>query len=319
MKLIIEPGKYVVAVSGGVDSVALLHMLIGMQLGQSGLTEVGAVLGRRTHSPLSLVIAHYDHGIRDDSREDRKLVEALAKKYDLPFVYHNGKLGSGVSEAKAREARYDFLHQVRKASGARAIITAHHQDDVLETIILNVLRGTGRRGLSSLKSTDTIKRPMLHISKKELLRYAEREGLVWNEDSTNADEKYLRNYIRKIILPRFAERDREALYILGKWAGKQNHEIEQQVHNYLHLQPHSHILDRHSFIMLPHVVAREVVAEWLLVNSNVELNRKLLERLVAACKTGRIGSKVDVDVWHWLWIGRTELVLKPRDRCENIS
>lgn len=291
----LEPGRYVVAVSGGVDSVVLLHVLA-------------------QNPDLKLTVAHFDHGIREDSAEDRKLVQALAKRYGVPFVYHRGELDPGASEAVAREARYAFLHHVRQASRADAIITAHHQDDALETIILNLLRGTGRRGLSSLKSTDVVKRPLLHVPKKELLRFAEREGLQWREDSTNADERYLRNYIRKNILPRFADKDREALVIIGKWAGKLNGQIAEQVSNYLHLQPSVRELDRHSFIMLPHAVAREVMAEWLLVNTGAELSRKMLERLTAAAKTGKAGSKVDVDKGHWLQIGRTTLALYAKDR-----
>ncbi|QQS18837.1 hypothetical protein IPL68_02130 [Candidatus Saccharibacteria bacterium] len=87
-------------------------------------------------------MAHFDHGIRPDSVEDRKLVQKLAKQYGLPFVYDRAELGAGASEAVAREARYAFLSRVKEAVGADAIITAHHEDDVLETIIINWLRGT---------------------------------------------------------------------------------------------------------------------------------------------------------------------------------
>lgn len=295
MDIDLPAGRYVVAVSGGVDSVALLH-----------------ILAQRPE--LKLTVAHYDHGIREDSAEDRKLVQALAREYGLPFVYHTGNLGARTSEAQAREARYRFLHHARKASGAQAVITAHHEDDLLETVILNLLRGTGRRGLSSLKSMDVVKRPLLHVPKKELLRYASREGLRWREDSTNADERYLRNYIRKNILPRFAERDREALLIISRWAAKQNIEIAEQANNYLHLQPSSKALDRHSFVMLPHAVAREIMAEWLLQNSGAELSRKMLERLVVAAKTAKVGTKTDVDKNHWLEISSTQLALMPRER-----
>jgi tRNA(Ile)-lysidine synthase len=310
----LQPGRYVVAVSGGVDSVALLHLLAQKQKEEGRMKNEAAPSFVLRPSSFSFVVAHFDHGIRPDSAEDRRHVQALAKELGLPFVYHVGELGPRASEAQAREARYAFLHHVRKASGADAVITAHHQDDVLETIILNLLRGTGRRGLNSLKSTDIVKRPLLHVPKKELLRYASREGLQWREDSTNADERYLRNYIRKHILPRFAERDREALYIIGRWAGKLNREIAEQVSNYLHLQPGITVLDRHSFIMLPHAVAREVMAEWLLQNTGAELSRRMLERLVVAAKTGKSGSKVDVNKGHWLEITRANLALKPRER-----
>ncbi|HSX43547.1 MAG TPA: tRNA lysidine(34) synthetase TilS [Candidatus Saccharimonadales bacterium] len=288
-------GSYVVAVSGGVDSIALLHML-----------------AQRPN--LQLVVAHYDHGVRLDSMIDRTLVQLTAKRYGLPFVYENGRLGPHASEAVARTARYGFLHKVRQASGARAIITAHHQDDVLETAVLNLLRGTGRRGLSSLQSLDGIRRPLLHMPKKELLRYATEQGLDWREDSTNTDVRYLRNHIRHNLLPRFAGADREALLAIIAQAAEHNALLTEQLANYLHVQPGTHRLDRHDFIGLPHLVARDVMAEWLLLRTGAELNRLMVERLVVAAKTARTGSRADVDKRYWLRIGRDNLALELRER-----
>src|SRR6185436_20114617 len=127
MKISVRPGKYVVAVSGGVDSMVLLDLL-------------------RQKPKLELVVAHFDHGIREDSAQDRKLVQRIAKAYGLPFVHAKGNLGPKAGEALAREARYAFLRQVQADHDAKAIITAHHQDDMLKTAIMNLLRGTGRRG-----------------------------------------------------------------------------------------------------------------------------------------------------------------------------
>lgn len=295
MDVELEPGRYVVAVSGGVDSIVLLHSLA-------------------KRLDLRLTVAHYDHGIRDDSRDDRQFVQGLAREYGLPFVYQRGSLGSGASEAVARDARYDFLHKAREAAGADAILTAHHQDDLLETAIINLLRGTGSRGLGSLRNRDEIRRPLLRIPKKELLRYAEGEGLGWREDSTNADDRYLRNYIRHHILPRFADSDRGLLLGMIDRAVELNTEIEQQVINYLHLQSTAHTLDREEFVLLPHIVAREVMAEWLLKDGSVELTKKMLERLVIAAKVGRVNTKADVDKEHWLKIGAKRLALTPHER-----
>ncbi len=295
MNVELQSGRYVVAVSGGVDSVALLHLLA-------------------QRPDLRLTVAHFDHGIRPDSIEDRQFVQMLAKEYGLPFVYQRAELGGNASEAAARQARYGFLRQVRTASGAEAIITAHHQDDLLETLILNLLRGTGRRGLSSLKNTEAIKRPLLQVSKKELLRYAEKEGLRWREDSTNNDERYLRNYIRRRILPRFVSNDREALLATSRRAAELNEAIDRELAVYLHLQPASGVLDRYNFTMLPHAVAREVIAGWLLRYAQAELSRKMLERLVIAAKTGRAGTRVDINRQYWLKISPATLALEHRER-----
>jgi len=295
MDIAVEPGRYVVAVSGGIDSVALLDML--------------------TKLPgLQLTVAHYDHGIREDSHKDREHVRRLAKSYGLPFVYDLGGLGAGTSEATARAARYRFLHTVREANKAQAVITAHHQDDLLETIILNLLRGTGSRGLSSLKSTEFVRRPLLHLPKQALRAYSLDQGLLWREDSTNTSETYLRNYIRKRILPRFAEENRQQLLEIGRRAATLNEKIDANIANYLHMQPARTELTRSDFIGLPHNVAREVLAGWLRANTSAELSKQMLERLIASAKTARSGSQTDVDANYWLHVYPTKLALKMRER-----
>ncbi len=295
MNVSLKPGKYVLAVSGGVDSVVLLDIL----------TKLPGV---------ELVVAHYDHGVRTDSNVERQLVSDLARDYGLPYETEEGRLGPRVSEAAARAARYNFLERARTLHGAQAVITAHHQDDLLETMVLNMLRGTGRRGLSSLKSSDEVYRPLLGVPKSELLRYAKEKGLSWREDSTNADAKYLRNYIRQNIMPRFAYEDRQALLDLHQKFMSLNHEINAEVTNWLATHTDGVTLKRHNFIMLPHNAAREIMAGWLLRYTDVQLSKKLLERLVIAAKTGPINSKFDVNQQWWLRVGDVFLALEHRER-----
>lgn len=282
------------AVSGGVDSMVLLHLL--------------------TKQPgMALTVAHYDHGIRADSMEDRKLVQQVAHHYGLPFVYDVGRLGAGASEAVARKARYHFLHTVREASLASAIITAHHQDDLLETAIINVLRGTGRRGLSSIQNHDRLLRPLLLFSKEQITTYAEQHQLEWREDQTNKDEHFLRNYIRQRILPRFSTAQRQQLLVHLNTAQTLNHDIEQLLANQLHIQPAINKLDRKWFIGLPHQVAREVVASWLRY-AGVDYDKKTIEKLVVAGKTLEPGKKVDVQAGVVVQVSKDYLALSHRDR-----
>lgn len=191
-----DVGKIVVAVSGGVDSVALLHMLGN-----------GALSGFKGSE---IIVAHVNHGIRGDSEEDARLVEGMAKKYGLKFELYEAKLGEDTSEADAREARYKFLLRVCRKHHAQAIITAHHQDDLVETAIANLLRGTSWRGLASLRPKSAIEsdgkkiellRPLLAKPKGELVQYAKANKINWREDSSNANQDYLRNYIRKTLVP----------------------------------------------------------------------------------------------------------------------
>lgn len=288
MKLVLEPGLYVVAVSGGVDSMVLLDVL-------------------RRDPAVRLIVAHFDHGIRPDSEQDRQLVEQTAGEYGLPFVAGEGKLGSNASEAVARAARYRFLREQQAKAGAKAIITAHHQDDVLETAVLNLLRGTGRKGLSSLKSDDRLVRPLLGCSKQQLQDYATEHKLHWREDATNQDTKYLRNYVRLKLLAGLSVEQKQTLLSHINRAQLLNQDIDEL------LQIEGDELDRQWFIDLPHAVAREVMATWLR-NHQQTFDSKALERLVTAAKTLPVGKRTDITKTRHLYISKHSLALKPSDR-----
>jgi tRNA(Ile)-lysidine synthase len=290
-----KPGTYVLAVSGGVDSMVLLDLLC-------------------QEPELRLVVAHYDHGMRPDSLEDRRLVQAIAAHHEVPFVYQEGHLGAGTSEAAARKARYQFLKETRQASGAGAIITAHHQDDVLETAIINLLRGTGRKGLTALSSRHDVVRPLLHVSKQELLDYARTYHLEWREDTTNQNPAYLRNYVRQNLLSRFTEADRAQLYELVEQARPINHELDSLIMTQLHLQSTAGRLDRTWFNHLPHAVALEVLAGWLRAHDIRGFDRKGLERLVVAAKTAVAGRSFPVVSSAHLLVHQHTLALQGPER-----
>jgi len=295
MKTILTKGRYVVAVSGGVDSVVLLDLL-------------------SRQAELRLTIAHFDHGIRPDSGADRLFVQALAKKYGLPFAYDAAQLGPGASEAVARKARYQFLEQVRRASQASSIVTAHQQDDVLETAVLNMLRGTGRKGLTSLQDRPDIRRPLLGYSKQAIMAYAKAQGLEWREDVTNHDQAYRRNYVRHSILPKLPADGRQRLVDILAAQRVINEELDRLLTNYLHVQPVSRTLDRKAFAQLPHAVAKEVLASWLRANGMLNFDRKTLERVTVSAKVGRPGSLSALKDGNCLVIGVTDLALKRSER-----
>ena len=290
MKIEMPPGKYVLAVSGGVDSVVLLDLL-------------------RMYPGVQLIVAHYDHGMRDNSAEDRAFVQQLARRYRLPFVYDKGNLGAGASEAAARNARYIFLRTTKAASGAVAIVTAHHQDDVLETAIMNLLRGTGRKGLSSLTSGEGIIRPLLQVPKSEIIDYAKRHGLSWHEDSSNDDTTYLRNHIRHNILPGWSASDKQKMLAMASSGHALNTEIDSMLSG--GLQPE---LNRAWFILLPHAVSREVMAEWLRQHDIRDFDRQTIERLTVAAKTSQPGKAMDVVKGQKLRISKDNLALERPER-----
>jgi tRNA(Ile)-lysidine synthase len=293
MQIKVEPGKYVVAVSGGVDSMVLLDLL-------------------RQLPDVELVIAHFDHGIREDSDEDRELVEKTAAKYGLPFVFERGHLGRGASESEARDARYAFLRRIKNEQDAQAIVTAHHQDDLLETAMINLLRGTGRKGLASLRSAGDLVRPLLHETKKEILDYATANGIAWREDATNQSDEYLRNYIRHNLVPRLGPEGKERLLAHIEKAEELNPDIDSLLLHGLHAQTSAGELHRQWFIMLPYAVSCEVMAAWLREHGIRDFDKKTVERLVVAAKVAAAGKESDVNAAYLLKVGKTMLQLEHR-------
>jgi len=177
-----ETGKYIVAVSGGVDSVCLLDLLVA-------------------HGGYELVVAHVDHAVRDDSRQDLELTQQIAHSNSLYIVYTTYNFTKQASENELRQFRYSFLFEQMNKLGARAILTGHHADDLLETSVMNVRRGTDRYGAAGGMSREGVTRPLLNVHKNELIDYAQEHNLAWREDSTNTDLRYTRNQVRHDVIP----------------------------------------------------------------------------------------------------------------------
>jgi tRNA(Ile)-lysidine synthase len=291
MRVIVPPGKYIVAVSGGVDSVALLDLLSKME-------------------QLELVVAHFNHGIREEAKRDEVFVRNLAKGLGISFEVGYGQLGAIASEDKARKARYVFLNETKEKHEAIAIITAHHQDDLFETAVINILRGTGPRGLVAIAANREIVRPLLGVSKKEILDYAAKERLPWVEDKSNQDRRYLRNNVRQILQTKLtADQRQEILGYINELVANQEEsdELVGSLGNYLFED--NDTLKRSSFIFLPSEVANEMVLQWLR-RHGVNADRPLINRLSVLIKTGRPGSHHDVDGAHKLRLSRESAYLR---------
>lgn len=178
--------KLVVAVSGGLDSVALLDILLKL----------------REDLDLTLVVAHADHGLRRASLKDAEFVRNLAAAHSLPYAETQLKLKKASNvEARAREARYKWLEQVRKKRKADFIVTAHQADDQVETLFLHLARGSGLQGLSGMQLvTGKLMRPLLDVPRRTLTRYVRRHKLKYRRDATNRDVQFARNRIRRQVI-----------------------------------------------------------------------------------------------------------------------
>lgn len=181
--------KIVVGVSGGPDSVCLLDIL-------SRIKE---------KSRLELHVAHINYGLRGkDSEKDENFVKNLAERYQMGLsVLKVEKIKkSEFNEEKLRNIRYDFFERIRKELGFDYVAVAHNQDDQAETFLMRVIRGSGLRGLSGMKyKNGKIIRPLLEISRKEILEYLKKNKFKFREDKTNKKDLFFRNKIRNKLIP----------------------------------------------------------------------------------------------------------------------
>lgn len=183
--------KILVACSGGLDSIVLLHLL----------QKIGLTLG----------VAHCNFKLRGiHSDADLSFVETIAGNLGVPvfttvFDTKTYAKTQGVStQVAARELRYEWFYSTATANGYDRIATGHHADDDLETFFINLSRVTGLRGLTGIASnTEQLIRPLLPFSRAQIMQFAKKEGLFWREDSSNSSRDYLRNKLRLDVIPAF--------------------------------------------------------------------------------------------------------------------
>ena len=192
----LEGDLLLIAVSGGADSLSLLKAL--------------KTLG------FPVIAAHFNHHLRETANQEATSLEKLAENWGLPIVIGEGDVHAfasrehlGVEEA-ARQCRYQFLFKVAEEKSARAILTGHHAEDQVETILMHFLRGAGFNGLEGMRPVSYLRqfskeipiwRPMLDVNKAEILNYCTEKSLNYFSDETNTDLTYFRNNLRHILIP----------------------------------------------------------------------------------------------------------------------
>ena len=189
-KLLNEHDRLLLGVSGGVDSMVLLHLF--QQL------------------PYTFTVAHVNFGLRGvESDEDEAFVVEYCRKHNIKVFTNTVDALAYVNSSKvsiqmaARSLRYDWFEKLKIEHQFKHLLTAHHSDDSVETIFINILRGTGISGLKGITSNENAIRPLLPFTRAEIIEYANSVNLAWREDSSNVKEDYLRNKLRHSILPMF--------------------------------------------------------------------------------------------------------------------
>lgn len=195
-----EPGeKVLVAVSGGPDSMALLHVL----------TEL------KSRLCLDLYVAHLDHGIRKSSRKDLELVKRECASRGVPFITKTlcglSIKTKGSLEDRLRRLRYEFLLKSAAQCGTKKIAVGHTKDDQAETILMRLLRGSGLYGLSAILPKRhlcgrEIVRPLIETSRRDVIRFLKKNKVPFGIDETNSEDRFMRNRVRKELLPLLEKR-----------------------------------------------------------------------------------------------------------------
>lgn len=264
--------KFILAISGGIDSVVLLDDFDAKHHGE-------------------YAVAHFDHGMRPSASTDAEFVRKKAEQLGARFYLDEGHLGASASEAEARDARYKFLREVAKKEGGE-IVTAHHLNDLAETIAINLLRGTGWRGLAPF--SNDILRPFVFgenaLTKFDIYKIASEKGLSFRQDPTNNEDKYLRNRLRERIFESFSASDYSKLAGLFGKQTKIRKEVEKLV---VEILPEDGHFKRSWFFELDDDIAMEILRAGL-ARAGASLTRPQLMDFLRAIREYMPGKKFNL-------------------------
>lgn len=286
VELVPDRRPVLLAVSGGADSLAMLHLLAE---------------GRELHR-VELTVGHVDHGISPESAGAMALVERAAGSAGLEFRSASLRLGSGASETAARTARRRALVELADRAGAVSIATAHHAGDQVETVLMRVLRGSGPAGLAGIAGrTGRWIRPLLGIRGEELREYLGRMEAAWWEDPANRDPRHLRSWIRTELLPTIEARLPDAgtrLLRLAGQAASARRGWDQLLEELPGLDPVevwggiTVSLDR--VVALPHDLRWQVIGALFRRAGGAPVSRRqAIDRLLAGGRSGRMVRAAD--------------------------
>ncbi|MDD3716128.1 MAG: tRNA lysidine(34) synthetase TilS, partial [Candidatus Marinimicrobia bacterium] len=285
--------RIVLALSGGLDSVVLLHLMLELQPAWEW----------------ELILGHIDHGLRPAADPgESAFCRGLAERYGLQYLEEKLALGgkSGiVSEALARDQRYAVFEKWASASAADVLMTGHHAGDQAETVLYRMLTGAGIAGLSGIpRKRGIYRRPLLDIPRSELLRYAAEHDLKYCEDSSNRDQRYFRNRIRHRLLPFLEELGfRNAESALAASAASLENAVESLAH-YTQMLKEEALIEEDSRQRLDLIPFRKAApaAQRMLLREffKKHLSRKQAEQLQRFALSAESGSTLRMQDRHFM-------------------
>jgi len=253
----IKYGETVVAgISGGPDSMALLHMLIRLKKALD----------------IEVVCAHVNHNVRKESAEELIFVENYCRNNGVIFESMTIEdYGDDNFHNEAHGIRYNYFGNIVKKYNARYLFTAHHGDDLMETILMRITRGSTLRGYSGFskivkKDGYVIVRPFINVTKDEILTYNKVNKLKYVIDASNDKDVYTRNRFRKYIIPQFKKEDshvHDKFYKFSQTLLEYNDYIEKQVSKYMKKVYVQNVLNIEEFLKLDHVIGMKIIYHML--------------------------------------------------------
>ena len=273
--------RVVLAVSGGRDSMSLLH----------------AALSPDSAAGESVVaVATFDHATAAHAAESAALVHRVAARFGVAVVAERAPIALR-TEAEWRAQRWSFLNRIARERGAQ-IATAHTRDDQLETVLMRVMRGTGARGLAALLARGDILRPLLSVTRDELARYAHGEHLAWVEDPGNARPDHLRNRVRHELLPALIRArpslGAELLALAARAAALRN-EVDALIDRALSLERRNGaVLVARDALLRHDGEALALLWPAVAARAGATLDRRGTDRLVAFTTNERSGARIQL-------------------------
>lgn len=292
--LIEENNKLVVGVSGGPDSMALLNVLLEFK-------EEGTLI-------FDMVVCHINHGIRIEADSDEEFVANFCKQNNIPFFVKKIKVEELAlkekigTEEMGRKERYAFFEEILKQTGANKIVTAHTANDNAETVLMNILRGSGTSGLKGIEAKrEKLIRPLIDCTREEIEAYCEQKNLSPRIDKTNLENVYTRNKVRNLLIPYIKENFNpniiETINRLSDLSKQEDEYLEKQTaivyqKTVVEEQKHQIILDLKSFNLQETVIKSRLVLYTInrLFGTRNGIEKKHIEDILLLC-SNNIGNK----------------------------
>lgn len=285
-------GTFIVAFSGGYDSMCLLDIMHKLDL--------------------KTVAVHLNHNWRgQESLNEAKNCEEFAKSRGIEFYSEILSDSTSKTETAAREARYEFFERCAKKYNTKIVFTAHNSDDNAETVLYRIIKGTGTKGLAGIcEHRDIFYRPLLTVKREDIENYCRENNLTPNCDSSNADTKYKRNFIRHKIIPLMKEinpKVTDAVNSLSQLAKEDNEIIDKLITN--------------NILEAPSVEKKRLIYN-ILIDNNIDYDKEKIENILAFIeenKNSKSGKTISISKDLWLFVSNKKIELvKKEKKCSDI-